>query len=91
MATRPAEGGVDAELIDYLAASTGLTDAVARRVLAYYAETVEAFAQRRHAELKSSRGMRNERIYRLIAAEIRARRFSAARVSERQVRRMIYG
>jgi hypothetical protein len=82
------------DLARYLAASTGLPLPTAVRVIAdvaaYFNETVEGFVCRRHAELKH-RQHKNDEIWPLIAAELGQRRFAAAGLSERQLRRMVYG
>jgi hypothetical protein len=82
------------DLARYLAASTGLPLLTAGRVIAdvatYFNETIEEFVCRRHAELKHRRH-KNDEIWPLIAAELRQRRFAAPGLSERQLRRMIYG
>jgi hypothetical protein len=53
-------------------------------------ETVEDFVSRRHGELQRG-GLRNEAIYRRLAAEAAAGRFKGPALSLRQVRRIIYG
>jgi hypothetical protein len=82
------------DLVRHVAASTGLPEAIATRVVAdvtaYFTETVEEFVKRRHAELRD-KGHKNDEIWPLIAAELTARRFGAPDVSERQLRRMVYG
>jgi hypothetical protein len=82
------------DLARYLAASTGLSQPTAIRVIAdvasYFDETVEEFVRRRHAELRQ-RQRKNEEIWPLIEAELRQRRFAAPGLSERQLRRIIYG
>jgi polyhydroxyalkanoate synthesis regulator phasin len=84
---------VDAALVDHLVAGTGLTPAEARRVVedvvAYYFEPVEDFVRRRHGELKTY-GARNAEIFARIAAELDDRVVAAPRLSERQLRRIIY-
>jgi hypothetical protein len=81
------------DLARHLAASTGLPQATAVRVIAdvvtYFSETVEEFVCRRHAELKR-RQHKNEEIWPLIAAEIGHRRFAEPDRSERQLRRIVY-
>jgi hypothetical protein len=82
------------DLARYLAASTGLPQSTATRVIVdvttYFSETIEAFVRRRHAELQ--RGQRkNDEIWPLIAAELSQRRFAAPGLSERQLRRLVYG
>jgi hypothetical protein len=72
----------------------GLDEAehVLGEVLAVLAqETVEQFVVRRHRELKAAGEARNETIYRIIAAELTSRPFAAPPLSERQIRRLIYG
>ena len=82
------------DLVSYLAASTGLPQATAVRVIAdvtaYFSETIEEFVRRRHGELQR-RQRKNEEIWPLIAAELAERRFAAPGLSERQLRRIVYG
>jgi hypothetical protein len=82
------------DLARYLAASTGLPQSTALRVIAdvttYFGETAEEFVRRRHAELRRGRH-RNDEIWPLIAAELSQRRFAAPGLSERQLRRLVYG
>lgn len=81
------------DLVRYIAASTGLPEATATRVVtdvaAYFAETVEDFVRRRHAELQRKQ-LKNDEIWPLIAAEIGTRRFGARELSGRQLRRIVY-
>ena len=82
------------DLARYLAASTGLPQSTATRVIVdvttYFSETIEAFVRRRHAELQ--RGQRkNDEIWPVIAAELGQRRFAAPGLSQRQLRRLVYG
>ena len=82
------------DLARYLAASTGLPQPTAVRVVAdvatYFSETVEEFVRRRHGELRR-RQYKNEEIWPLVVAELEQRRFAAPGLSERQLRRMVYG
>ncbi|MCK9794100.1 hypothetical protein M1843_10115 [Isoptericola sp. 4D.3] len=84
----------DADLVARIATSTGLSASEAARVvedvLAWYREPVEEYVRRRHASLRTY-GHRNEEIYALIAAELRDRLVAAPQLTERQVRRTIYG
>ncbi len=84
----------DRDLVARVAGSTGLSESEAARVigdvLAHYAEPVEDFVRRRHAALQLH-GTRNPAIYRTIAAELSQRLVAAPALTERQVRRMIYG
>jgi hypothetical protein len=82
------------DLARHLAASTGLPQSTATRVIAdvttYFSETVEEFVQRRHAELQRAQ-RKNDEIWPVIAAELRQRRFPAPSLSDRQLRRLVYG
>ena len=82
------------DLARYLAASAGLPQPTAVRVIAdvatYFNETIEEFVKRRHAELRRHQ-RKNDEIWPAIAAELGQRRFAAAGLSERQLRRMVYG
>ncbi len=84
----------DRELIDRVAASAGLTPAEAARVvsdiLAWYREPVEDYVRRRHA-LYRLHGKRNQEIFALIAGELADRLVAAPVLSERQLRRIVYG
>jgi hypothetical protein len=82
------------ELARYLAASTGLPQPTTARVIAdvnaYYDETIEEYVRRRHTELRR-KSRKNDDIWPEIAAELVHRRFSAPALSERQIRRIVYG
>ena len=82
------------DLARYLAASTGLPQSTAIRVIAdvttYFSETIEEFVRRRHAELQRTQ-RKNDEIWPVIAAELSQRRFAAPGLSERQLRRLVYG
>ena len=84
----------DPELVERIAASTGLTPAEAGRVIddvvAFHAEPVEEFVRRRHAHLKTY-GARNPEIFARIAEELAARVVAAPPLTERQLRRIVYG
>ncbi|MGH3158607.1 MAG: hypothetical protein ACRDNF_18810 [Streptosporangiaceae bacterium] len=81
------------DLVQHVAATTGLPAATAARVvgdvIGYFGETIEEFVRRRHTELH--RHHRNDRIWALIARELAGRPVAAPPVSERQLRRMVYG
>lgn len=87
-------GRVDTELVDRIAASTGLTHTEAARViedvLAWYREPVEDYVRRRHAH-HHLYGRRNAEIYPLIAGELEQRVVAAPPLSERKIRRIVYG
>lgn len=90
---RPSESGLE-DLIAHLERTLGLERAVAERVidevLAYFHDTVEAFVVRRHGELQGERE-RNEAIFEQIAAEMGRRRFAPPALTQRQLRRLVYG
>lgn len=82
------------ELLQHLCYSSRLTADEARHlaaeVLAFYAEPIEDFIRRRHLELQGQ-GQNNKQIYSQLQLELEQRRFPANQLSERQIRRMIYG
>ena len=84
----------DRDLVDRVADSTGLTPAEAARVvedvLAWYREPVEEYVRRRHA-YHQLYGKRNPEIFALIADELADRLVAAPPLSQRQLRRIIYG
>ena len=84
----------DPELVERIATSTGLSPAEAARVIedvvAFHAEPVEEFVRRRHAHLKAY-GARNPQIFARIADELAGRVVAAPPLTERQLRRMVYG
>jgi len=84
---------VESALVDHLVTGTGLTAAEAQRVVedvvAFYAEPVEEYVRRRHAELKTY-GAKNDEIFARIATELGGRVVAAPPLSERQLRRIIY-
>lgn len=84
----------DPDLVAHVVASTGLTPAEAARVvedvLAFHAEPVEDYVRRRHTELKTY-GAKNPEIFARIAEELADRVVAAPRLTERQLRRVIYG
>ena len=84
----------DPQLVAHLVATTGLAAAEAARVVddvvAFHAEPVEAYVRRRHTELKTH-GARNPEIFGRIAVELVDRVVAAPLLSERQLRRLVYG
>jgi hypothetical protein len=84
----------DSELVERIASSTGLSPADSARVVedvvAFHAEPVEEFVRRRHAHLKTY-GARNPEIFARIAEELAARVVAAPPLTERQLRRIVYG
>lgn len=85
---------MDPDLVRHVAATTGLDEPVAARVVAdvvaYFGETTEEFVRRRHRELQA-RDRRNDEIWPRIAAELAARVVAPGDVSQRRLRRIVYG
>ena len=85
---------ISSSLLDHLEHTCGLRRPAARRVVeevvSFYGEIPESFVVRRHRELRAE-GLRNRAIYERIAAELKEWRFRAPRLSERQIRRIVYG
>ena len=82
-----------APLLDHLehsGISRGVATRVVAEVLAYFSETSEEFVRRRHRELQRD-GVANSRSFALIAGELAGRRVTGPPLSERQIRRVIYG
>ena len=84
----------DPDLVERIVASTGLSPAEATRVIedvvAFHTEPVEDYVRRRHAHLKTY-GARNPEIFARIAEELGARVVAAPVLTERQLRRIVYG
>jgi hypothetical protein len=82
------------DLVRHLERTLGLERAAAARVidevLAYFQETVDEFVVRRHGELQAE-SQRNQDIFGQITAELGQRRFAAPALTQRQIRRLIYG
>ena len=82
------------ELVEHLCRMTRLEPAEARRVveevLAYLSESPAEFITRRHAEMQRD-GLGNAEIFGRISEELEHRRFTAPQLSERQIRRLVYG
>ncbi len=85
---------VDPRLVRHVEETSGLTSTEASRliedVLSFHDEPVEAWVRRRHAELKTY-GARNAEIFARLQQELRGQVVAAPELSERQLRRMIYG
>lgn len=84
----------DRDLIDRVAGSAGLSAAEAARVvedvLAWYREPIEDYVRRRHAHHRLY-GRRNPEIFALIAEELAGRLVAAPALTQRQLRRIVYG
>ena len=61
-----------------------------REVTAFCHETLEQYVVRRHLELRADR-LSNPAIFERLSREIEARPFRAGPVSERRLRRIVYG
>jgi hypothetical protein len=85
---------IDDDIVQRVANSLGITESEARRVVgdivSYYHEPLETYVQRRHEECRKG-GLPNAEAYALIAAEAANRVVAAPALTERQVRRIIYG
>lgn len=84
---------IDAELVTRVASTTGMSSSEATRVitdvLAWYREPLDQLVRRRHA-LHQLHGKRNCEIFALIADELQGRLIAPPRLSERQLRRIVY-
>ena len=82
-------------LIDHLCNASALTPSEARKtvdeVIAYFAETPEDYVRRRHLEIKQELGLSNPQIFQRIQAELAQLVFAAPVLTQRQIRRIIYG
>ncbi len=82
-------------LLDHLGQVSRLSPAEAEKlvaeVIAFFHETPEEFVRRRHRELKQGEGWSNERIFETLERELHGQVFAAPSLSQRQIRRMIYG
>jgi len=82
-------------LIDHLCRSSDLTPSKARKLvvemIAYFAESPEDYVRRRHRELKQVLGLANPQIFIRIEAEVAQLVFAAPVLTQRQIRRIIYG
>jgi hypothetical protein len=84
----------DPDLVAHVVATTSLTPGEAARVVddvvAFHAQSVESVVRARHAHLKTY-GTKNPEIFARIAGELRERVVAAPELSERQLRRIVYG
>jgi hypothetical protein len=82
------------ELVDHLVRITDLDRRQAARVvvevLTFFDESTEAFVRRRHRELQRS-GLANPAIFDRIAEELTWWRVAAPALTQRQIRRIVYG
>ena len=84
----------DPALVSHVVATTSLTPGEAARVIddviAFHAQSVEGFVRDRHAHLKTY-GAKNPEIFARIAEELAHRVVAAPALTERQLRRIVYG
>ena len=84
----------DPALVAHVVATTSLTPGEAARVIddviAFHAQAVEDYVRGRHAQLKTY-GAKNPEIFARIAEELAQRVVAAPELSERQLRRIVYG
>ena len=82
-------------LINHLCHGSGLTPSEARKivdeVIAFFSETPEDYVRRRHLEIKQELGLSNAKIFQRIEAELAQLVFAAPTLTQRQIRRIIYG
>ena len=82
------------DLIAYLVRTTPLSHGEATRVVgdvfAYLSETPESYVRRRHLVMQAE-GLSNPEIFARLQAELAQWRFCAPGLTERQIRRIIYG
>ena len=80
--------------VSHVVATTSLTPGEAARVIedviAFHAQPVEVYVRERHARLQTY-GAKNPEIFARIAEELRHRVVAAPDLSERQLRRIVYG
>jgi hypothetical protein len=65
-------------------------DRMLEETAAYFGMTLEEYVRSRHLQLQRS-GRKNDEIYRLIIDETRDMRFAVKGLTERRIRRLIYG
>ena len=84
----------DPALVAHLVATSNLTPGEAARVIedviAFHAQPVEDYVRARHARLRTY-GAKNPEIFARIAEELGSRVVAAPELSERQLRRIVYG
>ena len=82
------------DIVRHVSVTTGLMPGTAERVIAdviaYFGETAEEFVRRRHSELHH-RQYKNSQIWPQIMKELTNRPVAAPSMSERQLRRIVYG
>lgn len=83
-----------AELVAHLCQSstmaTGEASRIIGEVLNFFSETTDTYVRRRHGELQAQ-GLRNPEIFLQMATELETLRVKPERLSQRQLRRLVYG
>jgi hypothetical protein len=78
----------------HLMATYGISDGNFERIheefLSFFGQTLDEYVVKRHGELHAQ-GRHNQEIYGQIQAETAERRFALKDLSERRIRRIIYG
>ena len=82
-------------LINHLCQNSDLTLSQARRavyeVIAYFSESPDDYVRRRHQEIKQEQGLANPEIFKRIETELKQLVLAAPLLTQRQIRRIIYG
>jgi len=82
-------------LINHLCQGGDLTPSQARKtvdeVIAYFSESPDDYVRRRHLEIKQEQGLANPEIFKRIEVELSQLVFAAPPLTQRQIRRVIYG
>ena len=71
--------------------SPAQAERVVAEVIAYLSETPEDYVRRRHLQIKQDQGLANAQIFNRIEAEMTQLVFAAPALTQRQIRRIIYG
>lgn len=82
-------------LIHHLCQSSNLSPPQAQKlvneVIGYFSQTPEDYIRRRHLEIKQELGLNNPQIFSQIEVELAQLVFAAPALTQRQIRRIIYG
>jgi polyhydroxyalkanoate synthesis regulator phasin len=82
-------------LINHICHSSDLSASQAQKivdeVIEYFSETPENYVRRRHQEIKQEAGLANAQIFARIETEMAQLVFAAPALTQRQIRRIIYG
>ena len=82
-------------LINHLCHSSNLSPQQAQKlvdeVIDYFSQTPEDYVRRRHLEIRQETGLTNPQIFQRIETEMAQLVFAAPALTQRQIRRIIYG